>query len=415
MNRADLIDAIRDRLGADKKTAEAAVDAVLDTIQRAVATGERVAITGFGVFEKVDRAARTGRNPRTGETVKVKKTSVPKFRPGTQFKGVVSGAIKLGKVADAATKAAAKSASAARARPALRRERRRRRLPRRREGPRKGAGQEGARQAGAGEEDGREEGSGAQGAGQEGCCQEGTGQKTPLAAELSTDATWPIGAARRYTCRAMRCLGSPATSRSRQGAGRSRGPTPSSTAASAAPRRCRRRGAPTARHRADRSTAPAATCAARESTPNRGAKAADRVRRQQRRPASRASSATTAAVVPAASPEHGVEVGRCAMPAGPRTAPRPGAGRPPMRHGRARGSARCRGRPRRPVRRARTAPDARAASLVMTTTSPTAALASAALTVSHAMASARSARASSGRASRVLAMSSRLTGTSNDH
>jgi DNA-binding protein HU-beta len=116
VNRADLIDGIRDRLGVDKRTAENAVDAVLDTIQRAVAAGERVAITGFGVFEKVDRAARTGRNPRTGETVKVKKTSVPKFRPGTQFKGVVSGAIKLGKVADAATKAAAKSsASTARA------------------------------------------------------------------------------------------------------------------------------------------------------------------------------------------------------------------------------------------------------------------------------------------------------------
>jgi DNA-binding protein HU-beta len=112
VNRADLIDSIRDRIGADKKTAEAAVDAVLDTIQRAVATGERVAITGFGVFEKVERAARTGRNPRTGETVRVKKTSVPKFRPGTQFKGVVSGAIKLGKVADAATKAAAKAAPA---------------------------------------------------------------------------------------------------------------------------------------------------------------------------------------------------------------------------------------------------------------------------------------------------------------
>jgi DNA-binding protein HU-beta len=116
VNRAELIDQIRDRLATDKKSAEHAVDAVLDTIQRAVAAGERVAITGFGVFEKVDRAARTGRNPRTGETVKVKKTSVPKFRPGTQFKGVVSGAIKMGKVADAATKAAAKSsASTARA------------------------------------------------------------------------------------------------------------------------------------------------------------------------------------------------------------------------------------------------------------------------------------------------------------
>ena len=112
MNRAELIDAIRDRLGVEKRTAEHAVDAVLDTIQRAVAQGEKVAITGFGVFEKVDRAARTGRNPRTGEAVKVKKTSVPKFRPGTQFKGVVSGAVKLGKVADAATKAAAKSSVA---------------------------------------------------------------------------------------------------------------------------------------------------------------------------------------------------------------------------------------------------------------------------------------------------------------
>jgi DNA-binding protein HU-beta len=112
VNRAELIDAIRDRMGVEKKTAEHAVDAVLDTIQRAVAKGEKVAITGFGVFEKVDRAARTGRNPRTGATVRVKKTSVPKFRPGSQFKGVVSGAIKAGKVADAATKAAAKSTAA---------------------------------------------------------------------------------------------------------------------------------------------------------------------------------------------------------------------------------------------------------------------------------------------------------------
>jgi len=109
VNRAELTDAIRDRLGVDKRHAENAVDAVFDTILRAVAQGEKVALSGFGVFEKVDRAARTGRNPRTGETVKVKKTSVPKFRPGTQFKGVVSGAVKLGKVTDAATKAAAKS------------------------------------------------------------------------------------------------------------------------------------------------------------------------------------------------------------------------------------------------------------------------------------------------------------------
>jgi DNA-binding protein HU-beta len=112
VNRAELIDQIRDRMGVDKRAAESAVDIVFDTVQRAVAAGEKVALTGFGVFEKVERAARTGRNPRTGAAVKIKKTAVPKFRPGTQFKGVVSGAVKLGKVADAATKAAAKSAGA---------------------------------------------------------------------------------------------------------------------------------------------------------------------------------------------------------------------------------------------------------------------------------------------------------------
>ena len=111
VNRAELIDQIRDRLGIDKRAAENAVDAVFDSIQRAVAAGEKVALTGFGVFERVDRAARTGRNPRTGAAVKIKKTSVPKFRPGTQFKGVVSGAVKLGKVADAATRAAARSSA----------------------------------------------------------------------------------------------------------------------------------------------------------------------------------------------------------------------------------------------------------------------------------------------------------------
>jgi DNA-binding protein HU-beta len=114
LNKADLIERITDRVG-DKKTATNAVEAVVDAITRAVAGGEKVAITGFGVFEKVDRAARTARNPATGATVKLKKTSVPKFRPGSQFKGVVSGAVKLAKVTDAATKAAAKStASSAR-------------------------------------------------------------------------------------------------------------------------------------------------------------------------------------------------------------------------------------------------------------------------------------------------------------
>jgi DNA-binding protein HU-beta len=110
VNKAELIDAVTRHLGADKRTATHAVEAVVDTITRTVAAGEKVAITGFGVFEKIERGARTARNPATGATVRVKKTSVPKFRPGSNFKDVVSGAKKMAKAADAATKAAAKSA-----------------------------------------------------------------------------------------------------------------------------------------------------------------------------------------------------------------------------------------------------------------------------------------------------------------
>ena len=109
MNKAELIDSIAARLGDNKKAASEAVEAVIDTITRTVAKGEKVAITGFGIFEKVERAARIARNPATGARVKVKKTSVPKFRPGTQLKAVVSGAVRLAAPAKAApAKAAAK-------------------------------------------------------------------------------------------------------------------------------------------------------------------------------------------------------------------------------------------------------------------------------------------------------------------
>jgi DNA-binding protein HU-beta len=105
VNKAQLVDKLSGQLGG-KKAAGDAVDAVIDTITRAVASGERVAITGFGVFEKVARPARTGRNPRTGATVKIKKTTVPKFKAGQSFKDVVSGAKKLPKVAVTAARAA---------------------------------------------------------------------------------------------------------------------------------------------------------------------------------------------------------------------------------------------------------------------------------------------------------------------
>ena len=105
MNKAQLIDRLSDQLG-NKKAATEAVEAVIDTVTRAVASGERVAITGFGVFEKVVRPARTG------ATVKIKKTSVPKFKPGQSFKDVVSGAKKLPKAAASATRSATGTAKA---------------------------------------------------------------------------------------------------------------------------------------------------------------------------------------------------------------------------------------------------------------------------------------------------------------
>lgn len=95
MNKAELIDVLTQKLGSDRRQATAAVENVVDTIVRAVHKGDSVTITGFGVFEQRRRAARVARNPRTGETVKVKPTSVPAFRPGAQFKAVVSGAQRL--------------------------------------------------------------------------------------------------------------------------------------------------------------------------------------------------------------------------------------------------------------------------------------------------------------------------------
>ena len=95
MNKAELIEALTEKLGTDRRTAGDAVEAIVDTIVRAVHAGDSVTITGFGVFEQRKRAARVARNPRTGETVKVKPTSVPAFRPGAQFKAVISGSAKL--------------------------------------------------------------------------------------------------------------------------------------------------------------------------------------------------------------------------------------------------------------------------------------------------------------------------------
>ena len=88
MNKGQLVDALESRLGSKKAAAEA-LEAVVDVITVTVAKGEKVAITGFGTFEKAARAARTG------ERIKAKKTAIPKFSAGADLKAVVSGAKKL--------------------------------------------------------------------------------------------------------------------------------------------------------------------------------------------------------------------------------------------------------------------------------------------------------------------------------
>jgi DNA-binding protein HU-beta len=107
VNKAQLVETIADKVGGRQQAADA-VDAVLDAIVRAVVGGERVSVTGFGSFEKVDRPARYARNPQTGERVRVKKTSVPRFRAGQGFKDLVSGSKRLPRGGEVAVKKAPK-------------------------------------------------------------------------------------------------------------------------------------------------------------------------------------------------------------------------------------------------------------------------------------------------------------------
>ncbi|MFJ1708525.1 HU family DNA-binding protein [Kitasatospora sp. NPDC088346] len=117
MNKGQLVEAVAGQLGS-RAMAEDAVDAVLDTMVRAVVAGDRVQVTGFGTLEMVERAARTARNPQSGELVRVKKTRVPRFRPGQGFKDLVSGTKKLPKAGTAVAKAPKGSLTAAAGAPA---------------------------------------------------------------------------------------------------------------------------------------------------------------------------------------------------------------------------------------------------------------------------------------------------------
>ncbi len=115
MNKADLIDSVAAKLGHTKRDVTDIVESFIEETKKAVASGERVALSGFGIFEAQARKARLGRNPRTGETVQIKATKTPKFRAGAEFKAVVSGNKKAPAKKAAAKKAPAKKAPAKKA------------------------------------------------------------------------------------------------------------------------------------------------------------------------------------------------------------------------------------------------------------------------------------------------------------
>jgi DNA-binding protein HU-beta len=118
VNKSQLVEALAVHFDGNRRSAQHALESVIDTVERELTKkGGKVAITGFGAFEAIERGARMVRNPRTGETKRAKKTVVPKFRPGAELKAVVSGAKKLPKLTvpkpgAIATKAAAAKTAA---------------------------------------------------------------------------------------------------------------------------------------------------------------------------------------------------------------------------------------------------------------------------------------------------------------
>lgn len=89
MNKTELVAAVATKADLSKKDAEAAVKAVLDAVTEALADGDKVALVGFGTFEVKERAARTGKNPRTGEAIEIPASKVPSFKAGAALKNAV--------------------------------------------------------------------------------------------------------------------------------------------------------------------------------------------------------------------------------------------------------------------------------------------------------------------------------------
>jgi len=90
MNKGDLIEAVAESAGLSKADAGRAVDAMVDSVTDALKKGTQVSLVGFGTFSVKKRAARTGRNPRTGETIQIKASNVPGFKAGKALKDAVN-------------------------------------------------------------------------------------------------------------------------------------------------------------------------------------------------------------------------------------------------------------------------------------------------------------------------------------
>ena len=90
MNKAELISSIAEKTELTKKDAEKAVNAMLESISEALASGDKVQLVGFGTFETRDRAERQGRNPQTGEKITISATKVPVFKAGKALKDAVA-------------------------------------------------------------------------------------------------------------------------------------------------------------------------------------------------------------------------------------------------------------------------------------------------------------------------------------
>ena len=90
MNKADLVTAMAEKAGVSKKDAEASLKAFTDIVAEELKKGEKIQLVGFGTFEVTERAAREGRNPRTGEMMSIAASKAPKFKAGKALKDIVN-------------------------------------------------------------------------------------------------------------------------------------------------------------------------------------------------------------------------------------------------------------------------------------------------------------------------------------